>query len=178
MWQVSTFSRNFLAWFMLNMTCSSLPALSIFLPRHQLELFQLSRKVDQELMVNFDIHPCLTPQNQPKDELVYFNQHIFNDHPGYMIDLPTSCDGSWFTSSRPNILNTDKGIKLMLATRSQSALSMEKPPIVQWIIKLLGSFYFWGSFFWRNALHSSFNFTILYSFIFIFFDIISLKNLA
>ena len=50
------------------------------------------------------------------------------------------------TSLNPRRLNMDKGIRLILAPKSHKALSKMAFPMVQGIVKLLGSFSFCGSF--------------------------------
>ena len=63
-------------------------------------------------------------------------------------------------SPNPKRLNMDKGIRLMLAPKSHSALSKIAFPIVHGIVKLPGSLSFCGSFLCRMALHSSVKFTV------------------
>ena len=63
-------------------------------------------------------------------------------------------------SPNPKRLKMDKGIRLMLAPKSHSALSKITFPIVHGIVKLPGSLSFCGSFLCRMALHSSVKFTV------------------
>ena len=48
------------------------------------------------------------------------------------------------SSLKLNLLTTDKGIRLMLAPESHSAFPISEFPIVQGIMKLLGSCIFFG----------------------------------
>ena len=58
------------------------------------------------------------------------------------------------TSPRPNFLNMDNGIKLILAPKSHNAISKIACPIVHWMVKLPGFLIFGGRFFCIMALHS------------------------
>lgn len=83
-----------------------------------------------------------------------------------------------FTSPIPNLLKTEKGIRLMFARRSHKTLSNVISPITQGIVKLPGSLSFGGSFFGRIALHSSVSIIGSSSSNFLLFDRISLRNYA
>ena len=79
-------------------------------------------------------------------------------------------------SPNPNRLNINSDMRLILAPRSQKAFSKMEFPIVHGIVKLLGSFIFYGSFRCRMALHSSVRFTISKSNSLLFLDSISFIN--
>lgn len=83
-----------------------------------------------------------------------------------------------FAFPKPNFLKRDKSIKLILAPKSHNALSINKLPILQGIVKLPGSFNFSGYLYWRIALHSSVSMTVSLSSSFLLFDIISFINLT
>ena len=76
----------------------------------------------------------------------------------------------------PNRLNIDSGMRLILAPRSHKAFSKIEFPIVHGIVKLPGSFRFYGSFRCRMALHSSVRFTISKFDNLLFLDSISFMN--
>lgn len=54
------------------------------------------------------------------------------------------------TTPMPSFLKIDKGIRLILAPRSQSALAQKESSMLQGIMKLLGSFNFGDNFPWTN----------------------------
>ena len=70
------------------------------------------------------------------------------------------------SSPKPSFLKMERGIKLMLAPRSQSALSNTTFPIQHGIMKLPGSLSFGSTIFYNMALHSSESGIVLYSPIF------------
>ena len=67
---------------------------------------------------------------------------------GCFSDLSTNWSVTVVGRASPNHsrLNMDKGMRLILAPRSHKALSKLEFPMVQGIVKLLGSFSFCGSF--------------------------------
>ena len=75
---------------------------------------------------------------------------------GYAWDLSASCKETvvGLHSPTPNYLNTDKGMRLMLAPRSQSALPLYLVLMEHGIVKLPGSFIFCGILLWSIRLHS------------------------
>ena len=81
-------------------------------------------------------------------------------------------------SPNPSRLNMDNGVRLILAPRSHKAFSKVEFSMVQGIVKLLGSFSFYGSFLCKMALHSSVRFTISKSDNFLLFDSIFFMNLT
>ena len=83
-----------------------------------------------------------------------------------------------FGSPMFSFLQMERGIRLTLAPRSQSALLMWTFPRAQGIEKLPGSFSFSGSLFCKMALHSSVSAMVPYSSSFLLLDNISFKNFA
>ena len=75
-----------------------------------------------------------------------------------------------------NRLNIDSGMRLILAPKSHKAFSNMEFPIVYGIVKLSGSFSFYGSFRCRMALHSSVRFTVSKSDNLLLLDSISFMN--
>ena len=84
---------------------------------------------------------------------------------GYLKDQSTSCKVTivGLASPKPSFLKMERGIKLMLAPRSQNALSNTTFPIEHGIMKLPISLSFGGTFFYNMALHSSESAIVLYS---------------
>ena len=72
----------------------------------------------------------------------------------------------------------DKGMRLMLAPKSRSALPTDNCPIVTRIVKLLGSHDFSGMDFWMIALHPASSSTVSSSVILLLFVRNSFMNLA
>ena len=101
---------------------------------------------------------------------------------------PRGCFNYLFASCRvtvvglasPNLirLKIDKGMRLILAPESHKALSKIEFPILHGIVKLLGSFSFYGRFLCEIALHSSVRFTISKYDNLLFLDNISFINLT
>ena len=56
------------------------------------------------------------------------------------------------SSPKLSLLTIDKGIKLMLAPKSHNAFPISEFPIVQGIVKLLGSYIFIGKDLWITTL--------------------------
>ena len=81
-------------------------------------------------------------------------------------------------SSIPSFLKIEKGIKLILALKSQSALVWNFSPILQETKKLPRSLSLGGSFYWSKAVVSSVRATASHSSSFLLFDNTSFKNLA
>lgn len=81
-----------------------------------------------------------------------------------------------FTSASFNFSNTEKGMSLMLASRSNNTLSKNKFSIVQGIVKLFGSLNFHGNFLWRMALYSFVWMIVSWSSHFHLLEIISFKK--
>ena len=52
-----------------------------------------------------------------------------------------------FGSPRPSFLKIEKGMRFMLAPKSHKTLSKLQSPIMQGIVKLPGSFNFYGNLF-------------------------------
>ena len=97
----------------------------------------------------------------------------------YAWDLSASCDViiSGMTSPTPNCLNTDNGIRLKLAPKSQNALPLYLVPMEQEIVKLPGFFNFWGILLYSIWLHSCVKAIVLNSPRLISLPIYLLKNL-
>ena len=76
----------------------------------------------------------------------------------------------------PNFLKIESGIKFMLAPKSHNALLKKELSMVQRIVKLPGSFNFFGNFLYRMALHSSVRFTVSNSPRCLFLDKVSFMN--
>jgi len=99
---------------------------------------------------------------------------------GYVMDRFASCKEIvvGFGSCIPNWLKIDKGIRLMLAPKSQRAFSKCDSMMVQGIVKLLGSLSFGGSFLKTMAKHSSLRANVSKSANFFLLLKISFKNFA
>ena len=99
---------------------------------------------------------------------------------GCFNDLSSSCSVTvvGLASPKPNHLKMDKGIRLILAPKSHRALSKIEFPILQGIVKLHGSFSFYGNFLSSMALHSSVRFTVSNSDNLLFLGSISFMNLT
>ena len=82
------------------------------------------------------------------------------------------------SSPKLNFLPTDNGIKLILAPESQRAFLISNPPMVQGMVKLHGSFIFYGKFFFITTLQVAVRFTTPSSANLLFLLKISFKNLA
>ena len=82
------------------------------------------------------------------------------------------------SSPKLSLLTTDKGIKLMLAPESHSAFPISEFPIVQGIVKLIGSYIFTGKDLWIIALQVAVMLTTPSSAIFLFLLNIFFINLA
>ena len=79
-------------------------------------------------------------------------------------------------SPNPNRMNIDSSMRLILAPRSHKAFSKMEFPIMHGMVKLPGSFSFYGSFRCRMALHSSMRFTVSKSDNLLLLDSISFMN--
>src|SRR5262249_38905637 len=96
----------------------------------------------------------------------------------------TDLSASWivnlvgFGSPNPSFLNMEYGITLILAPKSANALSIDKLPRVQGMVKHLGSLSLGGSLRWRMAEHSSLRVTDLSSSSFLLLLIMSFKYLT
>lgn len=80
----------------------------------------------------------------------------------YLIDLSATYNVflvGW-TSRFQNIFINDKGIKLILAPKSNKAFPTDNVHIVTWIVKLRRSLYFDDKDFWIIALHPTSNFMV------------------
>ena len=82
------------------------------------------------------------------------------------------------SSPKLSLLTTDKGIKLMLASESQSAFPISEFPIVQGIVKLPGSYIFIVKDLWITTLQVVVRLITPSSAIFLFLLNISFINLA
>ena len=80
------------------------------------------------------------------------------------------------TSPTPNCLNPNKGMRLMLALKSQSVLPLYLVHIEHKIVKLSRFFSFWGILFWSIWLHSFVRAIVLNSPSFLFLANMSFKN--
>lgn len=98
----------------------------------------------------------------------------------YLIDQSTSCKVTVVerVAPTPRRLNTDRGIRLMLAPKSQSALPTLTPPIEQGMVKLLGSLSLVGKTFVTTVVHSCDIASISNSLRFFLLERMSLRNLA
>ena len=75
-----------------------------------------------------------------------------------------------------NRLNIDSGMRLIFSPRSHKTFSKLEFPVVHGMVKLPGSFNFYGSFHCRMALHSSVRFTVSKYDSLLFLDNISFMN--
>ena len=101
-------------------------------------------------------------------------------HSSCAIVLSTICKviAVGVSSPKLSLFTTDNAIKLMLALESHKAFLNSKFPMVQGMVKLLGSRIFSGKLFWITALHMAVKFNTHFSANFLFLLRMSFRNLA